>query len=134
MRNNERQKSSHHHNGGILTEATSLPSLTKSNKRNDKSKGTALMSNFLRLCFGIQVAYARSHSLHSSSTDKKPRAPRGWETDVRSSKQQQPSQCHLGSLMERQKPQKQHTGGTITLGLPKTKEGSICGLETTSAM
>lgn len=38
------------------------------------------------------------------------------------------------ALMERQKPQKQHTGGTITLGLPKIKEGSICGLVTASAM
>lgn len=71
-----------------MTEATLLPRLPKSNKGNDKPKGTALVSNFLRLCFGIEVAYARSHSLHSRSTDK-PQAPRALKTDVRSSRKQQ---------------------------------------------
>lgn len=61
-----KDKTSQQGNEGIMTEATLLPTLSTSNKGNDKSKGTALVSNFLSLCSGMQIAYGKGHSTETS--------------------------------------------------------------------
>lgn len=54
------------------------------------------------------------------------------EADVRGSKWQYHSYCHL-CFMERQKQQREHTGDPVTLGCSERTEGGIWGLETRPA-